>query len=60
MPHHAICPVSGLPVENPDDSQHIEYEGMQLFFCCISCEDTFLKDPRHYLPGNGSYLFTRF
>ncbi len=55
MSRYVICPVSGLSVESPDDSQYLEYEGMQLFFCCTSCEDNFLKDPDYYLAGNGSY-----
>lgn len=56
MLHHTHCPVSGLLIEVVKDvSLHIHYEGMELYFCCLSCEDTFLKDPDRYLAGKDSY-----
>jgi YHS domain-containing protein len=41
MSGHAICPVSGLTINNPDLSLHVEYEGMLLYFCFLSCEGFF-------------------
>ncbi|MAL19367.1 MAG: YHS domain-containing protein [Gracilimonas sp.] len=58
MSHHAICPVSGLTIDNPVLSPHIEYEGMELFFCCPSCEDTFLREPDYYISGHRSFSFS--
>jgi YHS domain-containing protein len=58
MSRHSICPVSSLTIDNPDLSLHIEYEGMWLYFCCPSCEDTFLRDPDYYISGHRSFRFS--
>ncbi|WP_083909929.1 YHS domain-containing protein [Gracilimonas tropica] len=57
MSRHATCPVSGLAIDNPDLSLQIEYEGIWLYFCCPSCEDTFLREPDHYISGHRSFYF---
>jgi|AntRauTorcE11898_2_1112593.scaffolds.fasta_scaffold10104_3 YHS domain-containing protein len=55
MAHHETCPVSGLQIEDPVAAPAMEYAGLSLYFCCPSCQDTFLENPDHYLSGSASY-----
>ncbi|MGK7370120.1 MAG: YHS domain-containing protein [Candidatus Halalkalibacterium sp. M3_1C_030] len=55
MAHHETCPVSGLQIDDLATAPNMEYEGKTLYFCCPSCQDTFLEDPDHYISGSASH-----
>jgi YHS domain-containing protein len=55
MTRHETCPVSGLPIDDLGMAPNMEYTGLLLYFCCPSCQDTFLEDPDRYLSGSASY-----
>ncbi len=39
------CPVSGRPI---DKSQHVDWQGQRVYFCCGSCPAKFKADPEKY------------
>jgi YHS domain-containing protein len=45
----ATCPVMGGPVVVAEDTQHSEYKGKHVYFCCAGCKPQFDADPEKYL-----------
>lgn len=44
----ATCPVTGEEFVIAKDSEHAEYKGKHVYFCCPGCKKTFDKDPAKY------------
>lgn len=44
-----VCPVSGEAVLKSQAKASAVYEGKTYYFCCESCKEKFLKDPKAYL-----------
>ncbi|MAO64297.1 MAG: YHS domain-containing protein [Balneola sp.] len=55
MAHHETCPVSGMAIADPTSAPQVEYKGQSIYFCCSSCQDSFLKNPEQYLSGNAPH-----
>ncbi len=41
-----LCPIMGGAI---DKTAYVDYEGERVYFCCIGCKGTFLKDPQKYV-----------
>lgn len=48
----ATCPVSGEEFTIAAATQHSEYKGKYVYFCCPGCKTRFDKDPEKYLSKN--------
>jgi rhodanese-related sulfurtransferase/YHS domain-containing protein len=44
-----VCPVSGETILKSEAKGSYEFEGKTYYFCCESCKDKFVKDPKSYL-----------
>ena len=40
------CPVMGGKI---DKSQHVDYHGKRIYFCCPMCKSKFMNDPEKYI-----------
>jgi xanthine dehydrogenase accessory factor len=47
----ATCPVSGDTFTIDKDTEHSEYKGKHVYFCCPGCKPQFDKDPEKFLGG---------
>ncbi|MGD0837497.1 MAG: YHS domain-containing protein [Polyangia bacterium] len=45
----ATCPVTGDELTIAKNTQHAEYKGSYVYFCCPSCKRVFDKDPEKYV-----------
>jgi YHS domain-containing protein len=45
----ATCPVMGGAFTIGKNTQHSEYKGKHVYFCCAGCKKDFDKDPEKYL-----------
>lgn len=43
------CIVTGNDLGSMGDEQRIVYQGQEIKFCCMPCEEKFLKNPAKYL-----------
>jgi YHS domain-containing protein len=44
----ATCPVTGEEFVIEKDTQHAEYKGKHVYFCCPGCKGKFDKDPEKF------------
>jgi YHS domain-containing protein len=44
----ATCPVTGEQFTIAKDTEHAEYKGKHVYFCCPGCKKNFDKDPEKY------------
>ncbi|WP_416208546.1 YHS domain-containing protein [Fodinibius sp.] len=40
-----------MQIDDLATAPNMEYKGKTLYFCCPSCQDTFLEDPNKYING---------
>ena len=45
----ATCPVTGEVFTINKDTEHSEYKGQHVYFCCPMCKPQFDKNPEKYL-----------
>lgn len=47
-----IDPVCTMTINKSNAAGHESYEGNEYWFCCTGCQDSFSKNPEHYLDAN--------
>lgn len=45
----ASCPITGEEFAIAKNTEHAEYKGKHVYFCCPGCKKSFDKDPEKYL-----------